>query len=137
MRDSRVARGQAALDQVVDAAVVSWPLDPILVNLTAYHLQNAYMVRYWDAIQAWRSPRDPLLNESAKRFLETLALDPTGYEALNGLGNIKFFKRDLDAAEFFHRPRSRRRREGTSRTTRRRRTSRSSSVSRAADDRSG
>ena len=61
------------------------------------------MVRYWDAIQAWRSPRDPLLDESAKRFLETLALDPTGYEALNGLGNIKFFKRDLDAAEFFHR----------------------------------
>lgn len=97
------ARDQAALDPVVNDAVASWPLDPMLVNLTGYHLKNAYMIRYWDAIQAWRAPRDALLDESEKRFLETLALDPTGYEALNGLGNIMFFKRDLDAAEFFHR----------------------------------
>ena len=97
------AHDQAALDPVVEAAVKSWPLDPMLVNLTGYHLKNAYMIKFWDAIQAWRAPRDPLLDESEKRFLETLALDPTGYEALNGLGNVMFFKRDLDAAEFFHR----------------------------------
>ena len=97
------AREQAALDPVVEAALKSWPLDPMLVNLTGYHLKNAYMIKFWDAIQAWRAPRDPLLDASEKRFLETLALDPTGYEALNGLGNIMFFKRDLDAAEFFHR----------------------------------
>lgn len=100
---AKAAQDQAALDPVVEAAVASWPLDPMLVNLIGYHLKNAYMIRYWDAIQAWRAPRDPLLDESEKRFLETLGLDPTGPEALNGLGNIMFFKRDLEAAEFFHR----------------------------------
>ena len=93
---------QADLDAVVDDALRAWPLDPVLVNLAGYHLKNAYMLMYWDAIQAGRGPRDPLLERSERRFLETLALDPTDPSSLNGLGNILFFRRDLDAAEFFH-----------------------------------
>ena len=93
---------QAGLDGVVADALDAWPLDPILVNLAGYHLKNAYMLTYWDAIQAGRGPRDPLLDQSEARFLETLSLDPTDPESLNGLGNILFFKRDLHAAEFFH-----------------------------------
>jgi tetratricopeptide (TPR) repeat protein len=96
-------RQQSDLDSVVDDALATWPLDPVLVNLAGYQLKNAYMLKHWDAIQAGRGPRDPLLDQSERRFLETLALDPTDPESLNGLGNIFFFKRDLDAAEFFHR----------------------------------
>jgi Flp pilus assembly protein TadD len=59
------------------------------------------MIKYWDAIQAGRGQKDPLLEESERRFLETLAIDPTDPSALNGLGNILIFRRDLDAAEFF------------------------------------
>jgi len=93
---------QGQLDPVVEKALSAWPLDPVLVNLAGYHLKNAYMLMYWDAIQAGRGPRDPLLEQSERRFFETLALDPTDPSALNGLGNILFFRRDLDAAEFFH-----------------------------------
>ena len=97
----KAAARQARLDGVVDDALKTWPLDPVLVNLAGYHLKNAYMVKHWDAIQAGRGQKDPLLEKSEKRFLETLAIDPTDPSALNGLGNILFFRRDLDAAEFF------------------------------------
>jgi hypothetical protein len=73
----KAAHDQAALDPVVEAAVKSWPLDPMLVNLTGYHLKNAYMIKFWDAIQAWRARR--VIRSSTSRrsdFLETLALDP-------------------------------------------------------------
>jgi hypothetical protein len=92
---------QALLDRVVNEALVRWPLDPLLVNLAGYHLKNAYMLKYWDAIQAGRGGKDPLLDQSERRFLETLAIDPTDPSALNGLGSILTFQRDLDAAEFF------------------------------------
>ena len=95
-------RQQSRLDRVLDAALATWPLDPVLVNLAGYHLKNAYMLSHWDAVQAGRGPRDPLLDQSERRFFETLSLDPTDPSALNGLGNILFFRRDLDAAEFFH-----------------------------------
>lgn len=92
---------QARLDAVVDRALASWPLDSTIVNLAGYHLKNAYMLEHWDAVQAGRSPKDPLLDQAERRFFETLALDPTDPEALNGLGTILTFKRDLEAAEFF------------------------------------
>ena len=38
-----------------------------------------------------------------RRFFETLASDPTDPSALNGLGNVLFLNRDLNAAEFSHR----------------------------------
>ena len=92
---------QARLDPVVDGALASWSLDSTIVNLAGYHLKNAYLLAHWDAVQAGRSPKDPLLDQAERRFFETLSLDPTDPEALNGLGTILTFKRDLEAAEFF------------------------------------
>jgi hypothetical protein len=92
---------QARLDPVVERALATWPLDSTIVNLAGYHLKNAYMLNNWAAVQAGRSPKDPLLDQAEQRFFETLALDPTDPEALNGLGTILTFIRDLEAAEFF------------------------------------
>ena len=85
----------------MNRALKVWPLDPMILNLAGYDLKNAYMVKHWDAIQAGRGPRDPLLDASEQRFFETLAIDPTDPSALNGLGSVLIFQRDLEAAEFF------------------------------------
>jgi TIR domain len=99
---AKARREQARLNREVAHTLKKWPLDPVLVNLAGYQLKNEYMLAHWDAIQAGRGPRDPLLEQSEKRFFETLSLDPTDPGALNGLGNVLFFRRDLNAAEFFH-----------------------------------
>jgi hypothetical protein len=97
----KAAEIQALLDDIMEEARRRWPLDPMIVNLDGYHLKNAYMRKHWDAIQAGRAPRDPLLDQSERRFFETLFIDPADPSALNGLGSILIFQRDLDAAEFF------------------------------------
>ena len=98
---TKAADMQVLLDNVVDTALQTWPLEPEIVNLAGYHLKNAYMLNHWAAIQAGRAPDDPLLAQAEQRFFETLALDPADPSALNGLGSILMFRRDLDAAEFF------------------------------------
>jgi hypothetical protein len=95
------AERQRALDKAMSAARERWPLDPMIVNLEAYHLKNAYMLAHWDAIQAGRAPEDELLERAEWRFYETLWIDPTDPSALNGLGSILTFQRELHAAEFF------------------------------------
>ena len=95
------AQIQALLDTSMDAAIQLWPLDPVIVNLGGYHLKNAYMLKYWDAIQAGRAPRDELLDQAERRFFEALWIDPTDPSALNGLGSILILERELAAAEFF------------------------------------
>jgi hypothetical protein len=42
-----------------------------------------------------------LLMEAECLFFETLFVNPIDYFALNGLGSILCFERELDAAEFF------------------------------------
>src|SRR4029079_16932226 len=79
---------QASLDEAMQDARERWPLDPMIVNLDGYHLKNAYMLAHWEAIQAGRAPRDPLLDQAEWRFVETLSIDPTDPSALNGLGSI-------------------------------------------------
>jgi hypothetical protein len=98
---AEAAELQRNVDELMDGARARWPLDPVIVNLDGYHLKNAYMLKHWDAIQAGRAPGDSLLDRSERRFFETLSIDPTDESALNGLGNILFFQRDLDAADFF------------------------------------
>lgn len=98
---TRAAETQVLLDDVVHKALQTWPLEPMIVNLAAYNLKNAYLVKHWDAVRAGRAPDDPLLAQAEERFFETLAIDPTDPSALNGLGSILMFRRDLDAAEFF------------------------------------
>jgi hypothetical protein len=95
-------RLQQRLDHVTEEALSHWPLDAEIVNLAGYHLKNAYLLSHWDEVQAGRGPRDDsVLARSEDRFLESLAIDPQDPSALNGLGNILFFRRDLEAAEFF------------------------------------
>lgn len=96
----QAAEAQALLDEVMRRARAAWPLDPMVVNLDGYHLKNAYMIENWAAIQAGRAPADPLLEQAERRFFETLAIDPTDPSALNGLGSVLLFQRELDAAEF-------------------------------------
>jgi len=98
---TKAAQMQVLLDESIDKALHTWPFDPEIGNLAGYHLKNAYMVKHWGAIQAGRAPDDPVLAQAEQRFFETLAIDPTNPSALNGLGSILLFRRDLDAAEFF------------------------------------
>ncbi len=95
------AKTQRQLDDATRDAQQSWSLDPMVVNLSGYHLKNAYMLKHWDALQAGRAPPDELLREAEGRFFETLFIDPHDPSPLNGLGSILMLQRDLDAAEFF------------------------------------
>jgi TIR domain len=96
------AEAQRLVDEKMRKAQQTWPLDPLVVKLGGYQVKNAYLLKYWDALQAWRAPSDdPLLGEAESRFFETLFLDPHDPESLNGLGSILMLRRDLDAAEFF------------------------------------
>ncbi len=92
---------QALLDAAMANAVATWPLDPMIVNLDGYHLNNAYMAKHWAAIQAGRAPGDALLERAERRFFEALSIDPTDPSGLNGLGSVLILERELDAAEFF------------------------------------
>jgi hypothetical protein len=98
---TEAAQLQVLLSDATEKALQAWPLEPMIVNLAGYNLKNAYMLKHWDAIQAGRSPDDLLLAQAEQRFFETLAIEPTDPSALNGLGSILMFRRDLDAAEFF------------------------------------
>jgi hypothetical protein len=98
---AKASEVQRLLDDVMQEARKQWPLDPMIVNLSGYHLKNAYLVKYWAAIQAGRGPRDELLDQAERRFFESLWIDPTDPSALNGLGSILLLERELDAAEFF------------------------------------
>ena len=92
---------QQLLDDVMTKATRAWPFDPVVVNLDGYHQKNAYMLKYWDAIQAGRAPADPLLVDAERRFFDSLAIDPADPAALNGLGSVLILERELEAAEFF------------------------------------
>lgn len=78
------------------------PLHPMVLNLAGYQCKNDYMMKHWDAIQVWRAPKDALLDRGERYFFESLCVNPFDEGAINGLGNILFFERELDAAEFFH-----------------------------------
>ena len=79
------------------------PLHPRVLNLAGYQCKNTYMLKHDPAIQAGRAPKDRLLQQGERHFFESLCVDPNDIEAINGLGNILFYERELDAAEFFHR----------------------------------
>lgn len=92
---------QGVVDRGMKAAEKKWRLEAMILNLAGYHRKNAYMVKHWLAIMAGRPPKDRLLDRSERYFYESLFADPYDYSALNGLGSILFYERDLDAAEFF------------------------------------
>jgi hypothetical protein len=92
-----------ALDNVMKKFRRGFPLEPMILNLAGYHHKNAYMLKHWDAIQAGRAPKDPLLEKAERCFFESLCVNPLDPSALNGIGSILMFERELDAAEFFQR----------------------------------
>jgi len=101
-RDLPAARAALADTEArLGRATESWRDHPWIATLAGYHLKNVYQVSHWDDIQAGLCPEDPLLDDAEATFLKVLAADPTADGALNGLGNILFFKRDLDAADLF------------------------------------
>lgn len=99
LADSR--RLQDTLNEAMHAAEQRWRHDPTILNLAGYHRKNAYMLKYWDEYCAGRFPPDPLLDAGERCFLQALLGDPLDLSALNGLGNILFFKGEFSAAEFF------------------------------------
>lgn len=92
---------QDAANPAMKAAEKKWRLEAMILNLAGYHRKNAYMLKHWAAILAGRPPQDRLLDRGERFFYESLFVDPYDYSALNGLGSILFYERDLDAAEFF------------------------------------
>ena len=92
-----------AVDKRVAAALKRFPLESKVLNVAGYHQKNAYMLKHWDAIQAGRAPPDRLLQKSERYFFAALQADPTDPAALNGVGSILLFERELDAAAFFQR----------------------------------
>ena len=97
--------GAREMHAVVDAAMKKvekrWRLDLTVLNLAGYHRKNAYMLKHWDAIQAGRPPKDPILRRAEQFFFEALFVNPTDCSALNGLGSVLLLERELEAAEFF------------------------------------
>jgi hypothetical protein len=79
------------------------PLHPKVLNLAGYQCKNDFLVKHWDAIQSGRTPNGKLLRDGERYFFQSLCIDPFDESAINGLGNILFLGRDLDAAELFHR----------------------------------
>ncbi|MGE0827538.1 MAG: TIR domain-containing protein [Candidatus Binatia bacterium] len=101
-RDLTGAREMHALvDVTMKKAEKRWRWELTVLNLAGYHRKNAYMLKHWDAIQAGRPPKDPLLRRAEQFFFEALFVDPTDCSALNGLGSILILERELEAAEFF------------------------------------
>jgi len=100
--DSAAAqRLQGNLNGQVDAALRGEPSDHYLLALAGYDKKNQYLIRYWDDVQAGRSPKDRLLDEAAEFFFKALSIRPDDPSALNGLGSVFILRRDLDAAEFY------------------------------------
>lgn len=79
------------------------PLHPMVLNLAGYQCKNDYMLKHWDAIQAGQAPTDPLLGRGERYFFDSLCVNPNDESAINGLGSILYYERELDAAEFFQR----------------------------------
>jgi tetratricopeptide (TPR) repeat protein len=75
--------------------------DVTILSLAGYHAKNGYMEKHWDAIQAGRPPKDKLLGDAEKCFIEALLVDPRDYVGLDGLGSVLMLERELEAAAFF------------------------------------
>lgn len=101
-RFAAAARAQQALDAPMADAEARWGFDLTVLNLGGYHRKNAYMVKYWDQIQAGRPPKDPLLLEAERRFFEAALVDPKDLAAINGLASVLVFELELDIAAFFN-----------------------------------
>jgi len=100
-RLAEAAQKQKQLDAPLEHALKAYFNDDQILSMAGYHKKNAYMIKYWNEIQALTFPDDPLLAESEKLFQAALSIKPDDPAALNGVGNVLLFRHDLDAAEFY------------------------------------
>lgn len=101
-RDLAAAQAmQALVDRLLQAMRKSWPLEPMVWNLSGYNEKNRYTIKHWGAIQAGRPPKNKLLEKAERYFFDSLFGNPDDYSALNGLGSILVYSRDFAAARFF------------------------------------
>lgn len=91
----------AALDTIVKDALRRWPSDETILNLAGYSLKNTYLIKHRAELSKGKYPWDPVLARAEQMFHAALGIRPDDPSAKNGLGNIYWFRRDLDAAEFF------------------------------------
>ena len=96
-------RANVSVDLALASAKQMAPVHPMVLTLAGYQCRTAYMLRHWDAIQAGRAPKDPLLEQGERCFFDALCMSPADANALSGLGSILFYERELDAADFFQR----------------------------------
>lgn len=97
----RARRVQAELDPLMKDALKRWRSDEVVLNLGGYHLKNAYVLKYWDEMSGGVNPPDLVLAQAERLFHAALGIEPDDASAKNGLGNVYWFRGDLDAAEFF------------------------------------
>ena len=78
------------VDKLVQVAK-KWIMYLDTLYVERYHRKNAYMLKYWDQIQAGSAspPQDSLLREAEQFFFKALFVNPYDFTALNG--DIKFF----------------------------------------------
>ena len=97
----KAAEANVAVSSALESTRKLAPYDPMILNLSGYQCKNDYMLAHRHEIQAGRAPKDPLLIQGERYFFEALSVDPSDANAVNGLGGILFYERELDAAEFF------------------------------------
>jgi tetratricopeptide (TPR) repeat protein len=101
-RDMDSARKTHALvNNAMLEAEKKWRLDPMILNLAGFHRKNAYMLKHWDAVQAYQPRRDPLLHRAERLFFRSLFIDPTDHNALDGIASVLMLEGENDAAVFF------------------------------------
>jgi hypothetical protein len=99
----RAAGANRNVDESLESLQNLAPLHPMVLNLAGYQCKNNYIIAHWDAIRAGRAPNDQLLIRGERFFFESLCVNPRDESAINGLGSILFYERELDAAEFLQR----------------------------------
>jgi hypothetical protein len=97
----KAAECNAIVEHMLQGLKERAPLELEVLNLDGYQHKNNYIFKHWAAIHAGRSPRDPLLTRGERCFFEALCVNPLDLSAINGLGSILVYERELDAAEFF------------------------------------
>jgi len=99
----KAATANIAVDKRLRSLKKLAPLDVMVMNLAGYQCKNNYMVKHWQKIQAGQAPKDPLLIRGERHFFDTLSVNPRDESAINGIGSILFYERELQAAAFFQR----------------------------------
>ena len=99
----KAATANIAVDKRLRSLKKLAPLDVMVMNLSGYQCKNNYMIKHWQKIQAGQAPKDPLLIRAERYFFDTLSVNPRDESAINGIGSILFYERELQAAAFFQR----------------------------------